>query len=180
MGSFPVILLGAVLLTAAVIDVRSQRIPNWLTLPSVLIFPAYYAIVSGLDGFLFSLGGLGAGFGLMILPYIARVMGAGDVKLMAVCGAALGASGALWSFIFTSVYGGLYALLVLLGNRGALGTILRDFWNALLLMRENKGFAYGEARHTGLPRLCYGLAIAAGTFTYMVLAHYGLWIFKTV
>ncbi len=66
--------------------------------------------VGGFQGMLFSLAGLGTGFGLFIFFYLAGGMGAGDVKLMAAIGAIVGAYGALVSGILAILVGGVYAL----------------------------------------------------------------------
>jgi prepilin peptidase CpaA len=75
---------------AAVIDYRSRRIPNWLTLS---MLPAGLAFNAAMNG----VGGLGQAFMAMILvalPYVFLFVfargGAGDAKLMAGIGAWLG------------------------------------------------------------------------------------------
>ena len=91
-------LLVVLLMLAAFIDVRTFRIPNWLTYCGAAIGLALGAAIQwrllgpvwAFDGFLWSLGGLAAGLALMQPMYALRVMGAGDVKLMAMAGAFLG------------------------------------------------------------------------------------------
>ena len=80
------------LLIFAAVIFRSYRIPNWLT-ASGTAFALVYSIAapgSGHTGFLWAIEGMLLGF-LVLLPfYLLKIMGAGDVKLMAMTGAFLG------------------------------------------------------------------------------------------
>jgi prepilin peptidase CpaA len=166
----PTIFIGLVLTIAAAIDLRSQRIPNLLTLPAILIGLVYYALSDGTSGLLFSLAGLAAGIGLLILPYLMGGMGAGDAKLMGAVGAFVGAHGVFISFLLTAVAGGFYALLLLVAKRRHFNGFLRSKLETLktyILIRQYIPDAITEKKRR--PRLCYGLAIALGSITYMVL-----------
>ncbi len=158
------LVLGGILAAAVVTDLRSQRIPNVLTYSAWLLFTGWHLLQGGLDGLLFSLAGLGTGLGLMLIPYIMGVMGAGDVKLMAAVGAALGAGAGLWAFLFTSLLGGLYALVVLAGDSAALRAVTQNFMRACKVLTVTGRFSYESGNNgQGLPKLCYAVAIAAGT-----------------
>jgi prepilin peptidase CpaA len=175
------IALAAVLAAAVVADLRARRIPNLLTLPACLGFLVLRLVLSGPDGLVSGLAGLGLGLVLMLPAYGLGVMGGGDVKLMAAVGAALGPAGVLWSFLFTSVCGGAYALAVLLlrpAGRAALRRAVAGLAGAALTARAGGGLHYAApAPHEALPRLCYGLAIAAGTCLYLYMALTRAWIF---
>jgi len=173
METIPCIALAGILAVAVVTDLRARRIPNRLTFPAMLAGLAWHAASGGVDGAIFSLGGLGLGLGLMIAPYAAGVMGAGDVKLMAACGAWLGAAGVFQAFLLTSLAGGLYALVVLSFNLPQLGRVLGGLWETIQIFIATKRFVYTR-RAAGMPRLCYGVAIAAGTALSMALDAMGL------
>lgn len=84
----------ALLIIAAVIDYRTHKIPNWLTMGGAAFALIYEATIpfSLQHGFLWALGGFALGF-LILLPLrVLKVMGAGDVKLMAMAGANFSAS----------------------------------------------------------------------------------------
>ncbi|WP_027181220.1 A24 family peptidase [Oleidesulfovibrio alaskensis] len=162
------ILLVSILMTAVVTDIRAMRIPNWLTFPAMFAGLAGHGAAGGADGLLFSLAGLGLGAALMLLPFLAGVMGAGDVKLMGAAGAFLGAQGVFGAFIWTSFAGGAYALGVLLFHLPQLRAVGRALHTSFTTMLVTGEMTYTPA--TGgkaLPRLCYGVAIAAGTVTSM-------------
>src|SRR2546425_3121875 len=105
-----VVALAAVLVTAMCTDLRSSRIPNWLTFPAMGFALLAHAWLGGLQEALFSLAGLGAGLGLFLILYATGSLGAGDVKLMAAVGALVGPYGALVSGLLALLVGGLYAL----------------------------------------------------------------------
>ena len=57
-------------------DVRGMRIPNWLTLPGLVVAIAVAAIDSGFQGVLWSLAGAGTALGLLFVPFVFRWLGA--------------------------------------------------------------------------------------------------------
>lgn len=148
-------ILGIVLAIAVFTDVRAMRIPNWLTGGACVAFLILHGITHGPDAALLSLAGLGVGCAVMLIPYAMGVMGAGDVKLTAACGAALGPSGALLTILFTSLAGGVYAIGVLALTRG---------WPvvaASVPFGLPQPPAHIGAEETS-PKLRYGVAIAVG------------------
>lgn len=135
----------AACLAAAATDVRFRRIPNRITFPAMLVLLVLHGAFSGLSGLGESAFGLLGGFLVFLIPHLFGLLGAGDVKLMAVVGAGLGSQALLTIVLFTSLAGGLQIIIWL-------------FW--LRLIRP--GTAAG-------PRLCYGPAIAAGALGAMAL-----------
>jgi prepilin peptidase CpaA len=90
----PVILAGAVLvsLVAAATDLRSRRVPNWLTVPWLLIGIAANTWLSGWSGLKASLLGAVVGLALLLPFVLLRSLGAGDWKLAGALGAFTGPS----------------------------------------------------------------------------------------
>jgi prepilin peptidase CpaA len=158
-------LLMALLVTAVWTDLRSSRIPNWLTFSAMGMGILVQAWVGGVDGALFSAAGLGTGLGLFFLIYFVGGIGAGDVKLMAAIGSMVGPYGALSSALLSVLVGGLYAL-------GAMGYQ----WGLVATGRRLAFATYGVFVSCGatgggdlqLPfKLRYGLAIATGTLLFL-------------
>lgn len=87
-----IILAGAVLVAvvAGWTDLRDRRIPNWLTVPGLLVGMTLNSFLGGWSGLKTSL--LGAGLGLvLLLPFVLlRSLGAGDWKLAGALGAFAG------------------------------------------------------------------------------------------
>jgi prepilin peptidase CpaA len=112
----PAILAGAVLVAviAGVTDLRSRRIPNWLTVPALLIGLIANTALGGWAGLKTSL--LGAALGLaLLLPFVLlRSLGAGDWKLAGALGAFVG-PGILINLLLVSVFvAGIMALALVI------------------------------------------------------------------
>ncbi|WP_417459951.1 A24 family peptidase [Kordiimonas sp.] len=116
------IALAGALLTAAISDIRTRRIANWLSLFIVGLFvvAAITRLVAGVDvmsalvwplatGLFVFLVGLGA--------FAAGLMGGGDVKLLAAVALMAGPSFALPFVLYTAVFGGLIAAVMLVWQR---------------------------------------------------------------
>jgi prepilin peptidase CpaA len=71
-------------------DWRSRRIPNWLTLPGILLGIAVNAVAFGWPGARASVLGAALGLGLLLPFVMIRALGAGDWKLIGAIGAAMG------------------------------------------------------------------------------------------
>ncbi|HKT35260.1 MAG TPA: A24 family peptidase [Nitrospira sp.] len=159
-----VIALTLVLATAIWSDLRSGLIPNRLTFSAIGFALLVHGWLGGFQGMLFSLAGLGTGFGLFIICYFAGTMGAGDVKLMAAIGAIVGAYGAFVSGILAILVGGIYALGAMCYQWGFF-EMCRKLSLATYGAIATRGGGWG--RDLQLPfRLRYGLAIAAGTLLF--------------
>ena len=115
------LLLLCLLATAALIDLRSHRIPNWLTLGGTVVALGLYIGLLGFTdyGLLEGLGGLAVGFIIFLPFYVTGGMGAGDVKLMAMAGTFLGPYHALLAAGLGLGMGSLMGLAILLYRRGA-------------------------------------------------------------
>jgi Flp pilus assembly protein protease CpaA len=99
------------LMAATLSDVVSHRIPNALLAPALLTAIVLSFIISGTQGILMSIGGLGVGLALLLPLYALGAMGAGDVKLLGVAGAYLGPVGAVYAGLLTYVAGALIGIL---------------------------------------------------------------------
>lgn len=166
-------LLLVVTLAAAGWDLRTRRIPNWLTVSGAL---------AGLvvNGWLWGWRGAveaGQGLGLALLVYAPLVwlrgMGAGDAKLMAAVGALTGPANWLAVFALSGVLGGVLGVALAVWKR-RLGKTLAS--TAELLGEMAKGVQPADRRPewdvrqgAGL-RLPYGLVIALGTILFLVVS----------
>jgi len=169
MDSIIVVALMIVLLIAVVTDLRSSRIPNWLTFPAMGFALAGHAWLGSMHGVLFSLAGLGTGLGLFFLIYLAGGIGAGDVKLMAAIGAFVGVYGVLSCAWLAMMVGGVYAIAAMCYQWG-----LARAGQRLVYAAYGAVLVGGSAwtRELGLPfKLRYGLAIAGGTLLFQLGLH---------
>jgi prepilin peptidase CpaA len=95
---------------AAVIDLRTRRVPNWLVFPFLLMGIAVSTMMRGWAGLESSLVGILAGAAALGLFYFLGGMGMGDVKLLASIGAWIGPWQILVAFVFMGLAGGVMAL----------------------------------------------------------------------
>jgi len=162
--------LGGILLIAAVIDFRIQKIPNLLTFPAATLAVFYHCFTNGINGLLFSIGGLATGLALLFIPYLLGGMGAGDAKLMGVVGGTIGAKGVLFAFLFTALAGGVYALaLIFYYRRHFRGFFEKQYTTLLAFILTRKYTPEPAQKNETRPKLCYGLAVALGTSIYLIL-----------
>jgi prepilin peptidase CpaA len=163
---------------AAVFDVRTHRIPNWLVLLGAGTCIAGQMIQPALLGFGIAgaLKGIAVGFALLLPLYFLRATGAGDVKLMAMVGAYLGPWGVASAALLSFIAGGVLALAVALA-RGALGHLFANvrtmlFGTLLTAMTTGKTTITTPAVSVG--KLPYGVAIAIGTVVHVVMVQRGI------
>ena len=101
---------------AAVIDVRTRRIPNALSLFAVLFgiasASATVGVIAALAGTLLALAA-----GVLLAAYARGAFGVGDVKLLAAAGAGVGWAGLPALFLVVSLAGGVIALGYALATR---------------------------------------------------------------
>ena len=164
------VFLTTALCISSITDLKSQRIPNALTFPVIILAFAYHGVTQGADGLLFALSGLGLGLGVMLLPYLGGYMGAGDVKLMMAVGACLGTNLLFAAFLYSCLAGGVYALIVLAPRRELFRRVVRNVWGAAKVHAALGTVAgVGIRTESDAPRLCYGVAISIGTILAMGL-----------
>lgn len=104
-------------LVAGFTDMRSRRIPNWLTVPGLIVGVAANSFLGGWAGLKSSLLGAGVGL-LLLLPFVfLRSLGAGDWKLAGALGAIVGPK-VLGDLLIVSVFvAGLMALTLIIYKR---------------------------------------------------------------
>ena len=147
------IVLVVMVIAAAISDLRTRRIPNWLPVSGAALGFALNIWYGGLWGALSSLGGAALGLGIFMVLHIAGGMGAGDVKLFSAVGALIGPQALVIVFVFTGLVGGV-AALALSASRGRLRETLAKTGALAMGIRT-------EATADSL-RLPYGAVIAAG------------------
>lgn len=156
-----IIILSCALVGAAITDVRWSKIPNIITFPLAGLGLLIHGVSNGLNGFLFSLEGLGLGFGLLLIFYMLGGMGAGDVKLFGAVGAVIGPSDVFIAFLITTCLGGLYAIGLMLLTWGLPSTaervkVMLTTWLVARIFTSPP-----PVDHTQ-PKLRYGLVIGLG------------------
>lgn len=170
-------ILSILLLVACWQDYHDYRINNKLILAGALLGISLNTFLFAQTGFLDSVTGLGFGLLLLLPLYLLRVMGAGDVKLLAIVGAFVGQNDIFWVFLYTLIAGGLLALMVLL-RRGFLCGIIDNVILMCLLalstpksewLKSNSSLSIGAGESAG--KLPYAFAITVGTGFFLMYKH---------
>jgi prepilin peptidase CpaA len=121
-----IVLLASVI--ASITDLWKFKIYNLLTVPLLIAGLAYHSIMLGWAGFNASLCGMLLGFAVFIIPYLAGIMGSGDVKLVAAVGAWLGVSATSVVVLLGCALTVVYALAFMM-FKGGIGAL----WDNLVL-----------------------------------------------
>ena len=119
-----VAILAAATGLAAVIDLRTRRIPNALTGTLAVVGLGLAAAQLGPVGIGGAIIGCLLGFAFMLPGNVFGATGAGDVKLFAAAGALLGPATTVRAFMFTAIAGGALALVVALRRRRLAHTVI--------------------------------------------------------
>ena len=155
------IILVSVLAICLVTDLKQRKIYNKVIFPSLLITVSLQVAYGGLGGLKSSLLGLITGLSVLLIPYLLRGMGAGDVKLLALIGAIKGSVFVLNTAIYMALLGGVIALLVIIFQKKSLSFIKAVF---LWIVSRFNGVKYKLEFPTSFfsKKYPYGVAIVGG------------------
>lgn len=187
-------------LAAAVLDVRTKKLPNWLTVPACLAGLVYHLVAGYLGaapqflkigeaqrglagmgaGALFALSGFAVGFAVLLPLFLFANGKAGDVKLLAALGTWVGWFHILLIVIASGVFTVLLSVGFLLWQISSQGVmyVRRRYFSRFDAagMPRRAGESVEEARHrwhVWRRVLPYGLPVALGTWVLLAwqLAH---------
>ena len=144
-------------------DVRSMRIPNWLTGGGLAAALALAGVTRGMVGLSEALLGAGAALALLFVPFLVRWLGAGDVKAMMVLGALWGRELVLPTLFWMILAGGAIAIAMVVA-RGELADLCTRWGRSLWASLSTRRFVYfapspHSAASGGLP---FAVAIGIG------------------
>ena len=172
----PLVLAGAVLLAASAgwTDLRWRRIPNWLTVPALLIGVIANTVLSGWSGLTASL--LGAALGLaLLLPFVMlRSLGAGDWKLAGALGAFTG-PGLLVDLLLASILVAGVMAVVLVIYKGRTRQTVRNIGHILLsLVTFRLPGTQVSLDNPDSLKIPYGVALSFTVVLYGILSKLGV------
>ena len=162
MNLFQVVTIG-IAIVAAAWDLKTRRIPNFLTFGAALAAIVVHTFLGGWIAGGWAVAGwlVGAAF---FLPFFALGgMGAGDVKLLAAIGAWLGPGPTVWVALFSLIAGGVMGLAVALAYGYLTQAIANIAWMFQFWRQEGPKPVPDVtlATHRG-PRLAYAVPVFAG------------------
>jgi prepilin peptidase CpaA len=164
-----------VTLVAALVDFRTRRIPNWLTVPAFVAGLTLRTVLFGWPGAKSALEGTGLAL-LVLLPLVLmRALGAGDWKLMGAVGAFLGPLMFLFVLLGSIFVSGIMAIVEMARTRRVRETV----GNVYVLVQGF--FAFGlranpkiSLDNPDLMKLPFGVAVAIATVACYCAARWGL------
>ena len=167
------VLLLVLAAAAAAIDLRTRKIPNWLTVSGAVAGLAGNVMVGSWPGLRTAALGLGVALVVYLLLYTLRGVGGGDVKLMAAAGSITGASHWILLFVLTSIAGGVCAVVLMIA-KGRVRSTLRNVGRILgSLLRFQAPFKENPDLDVANPealRMPHALSIALGTLAFLAIA----------
>ncbi|WP_299983547.1 prepilin peptidase [Desulfobacula sp.] len=109
----------SVLITISFIDIDHQIIPDIISLPGILIFASSFCFLPEMtikDALLGILAGGGSLYAVALFYYLLKKqegMGGGDIKLLAMIGAATGIKGVIFTIFAGSLFGTIFGILIM-------------------------------------------------------------------
>lgn len=150
------------LAAAFITDIRSMRIPNWITVTALLTGLLVQAVVQGWQGLLFAICGAVAGFVLLLIMYSIGAVGAGDVKLFAGIGAWTGVLFTAQVIMYSVFFGALIGWVIVLRRR-EMGMRLRKTINSLTGFLVLGNLSVLKGHEAELLRFPFMLAVIPGS-----------------
>jgi prepilin peptidase CpaA len=144
------ILVGAVLLLAAVYDLATLTIPNWISIALTAAFP----LLALLAGFNWSETGMhvavgAAAFAIAVAGYAGGIFGGGDAKLFGALALYMGFS-SIGPFVFwVAIAGGVLCLVLIVLRRLQLAWVAERWTWTRHLVTHGGGVPYGVALVAG-------------------------------
>ena len=151
-------------------DWRFRRLPNALTLGGAAVILAWQFGWGGVPYLLNSLLGGAIAGGLLLIPFLIRAAGAGDVKYLFSGGLLAGFPAVLPMLLLTSLFG--LALGIAMRLAGALdGARVRHLFRCLFDWRYDRAEGRKKLpdRENERARIPFGVAISAGIWTTLLL-----------
>jgi len=150
-------------------DLRYRKIPNWATLPAIVLGLGMNAMQHGWGGIKASGLGLLVGFGALLVLFLLSWMGGGDVKLMAAVGALKGFPFVLSALFYSLVVGVVIGVVMLIWKRKTLKT----FKNLFMVVgsRVTKLVPKQDIDRQEAQKIPFGVAIIIGTLWAMIMGY---------
>lgn len=166
---FKLIIVSVLILLAVVSDLRTYKIKNSITYSFMLAGLTTNVARDGFKGLAFSFQGIMLPAACLLILYIMRAIGAGDIKLLSAIGAVMGSRFALYAAAYSFICGGFIAAGIILVRRNGIARFkyfLIYIKSCLLSMEllqyaDSKNKQYAEKFH-------FSIAIALGTIAAII------------
>ena len=147
-------------------DIRYRKIPNWATLPGIVLGLGMNSLLGGWVGMKASGIGFLVGFGALLVLFVLSWMGGGDVKLMAAVGALTGYPFVVSALFYSLVVGVVIGVAMLIWNRKTQRTFKNLFY--VVASRLSPLIPKRDIKREETQKIPFGLAIVLGTLWAMI------------
>jgi prepilin peptidase CpaA len=162
---------------AVLFDVKERRIPNWLSIPGIVIGLLLNSLL-GFAQLLHGVLGVVVAVAILIVPFALGWLGAGDVKLFGLVGAFLGVQWLPRVLFYTGLASGGLALFSIIA-RGFDYRRLRNLWTdlrvAVLSLGQVLPASVTQRTVHANKAVPWGVAIGLGTLAAVYLDAGGNW-----
>lgn len=149
----------AILIAGVIDDLRSRKFHNWLFLACAAVATVAIVVLKGPEGMIIGTLGFAAGFALLTPLVLMKIIGAGDMKLMAAFGILAGWEAVLTVSAAALLWGALFGLLRTM-LRGEIKTLASNMFS-IVILKDRQGLA--------LQTMPFTVAILMGWLTHLVL-----------
>lgn len=162
------------LMLALISDLKTYKVKNLITYGFMLLGLGVNFAQEGFSGLYFSFQGLVLPVLCLIILYAAKVVGAGDIKLLCAIGAVMGARFALYATLFSFIFGGIIAFGVILcrHNGAARFKYLIEYVRSCFLTMKLLQYTDFKGKNEE-GRFHFSIAILSGTAAVIVLGRFG-------
>lgn len=165
-----IITIGLVFMAVSIFtDVRTRRIPNFLTVPFACGGILFHCATTGfIAGGVYALEGLTLGCLLLLILFALGGVGGGDVKCLGTLGAWIGPERIFWVFLYGAMAGGLLAFVLLIRPSGEKG--IRDLLSNVKTSLITGRFPGLSGSGTRFP---YTIPITVGLIMFLLIGKAG-------
>ena len=171
-----IVLLAPWLVVLCIKDIKTRRLPNAWTLGGLAAGLLVGLGQGGIAGFLDGLEAAGVCVLFLLIPFLIRAAGAGDLKMLAACGAFVGMRQVLLLLLSVS-FAGFFVAVGMLVTRKVGAARMKHAFRTLFDWRYDRaaGRAALPPKEDEGNRVPFGVAIAIGTFATLILEAVG-WV----
>ncbi len=152
------------MLSAGWLDLRSRRIPNWLTVTGLLTGMCAHVWIAGWHGVLLPLEGAALALALLLPLVLMRALGAGDWKLMGAAGSLVGPGMLLFVLLASFLIAAFMGIIRMMREHRVMITLrnMRDLVRGFISfgLRPHPVISLDNPE---LPKLPFGVAAAIAT-----------------
>lgn len=158
-------LLIVLLAAASYWDFRYKKLPNWLTVGGTVFGLIYHLVFEGLPGLSNSVIASFVAGGVLLILYLFRAVGAGDVKLFAGIGSIAGIHFVLYCMMYSVFYAGILAVVILLFTRTFMKKMIYAFHRLLLTWETKDPGVLDEYKKKDSTRFAFMYAVLPAALT---------------